>query len=198
MTKYILNSGNSKYNPEKANLFNNEILKGVGSQPKILFCFFARERDGWEEVFNKYKNNFLNTIDKNIKPIIKLAFPGKFIKQIKESDIIILYGGDDYLLQYWLKQYDIPKIWEGKIIASSSSGSNALANSSWTCDWRKCIDGLNILPVKFIPHFNSNFGNDDPRGKINWEDAKKELSEYGDKSFNIEALEEGDFIVIKK
>lgn len=26
-----------------------------------------------------------------------------------------LTGGDDYLLQYWMKQFDLPKIFEGKV-----------------------------------------------------------------------------------
>lgn len=196
MTKYILYSGGS--NPEKASLFNNEILKGLGVQPKILFCFFARAREDWEELFDKYKNNFLKTIEGNIKPEMELAFPDKFSEQVKKNDVVILLGGDDYLLQYWLNQYSLPKIWEGKVVASSSAGSNALVNSFWTCDWRKSIDGLNILPIKFISHFNSNFGDNDPRGKIDWKKAYKEISEYGNKSLEVNALEEGDFMVIEK
>lgn len=198
MTKYILNSGGLGDNPKKANLFYNEMLKDLGSKPKILFCFFARPREDWEKTFDKYKSNFLELIEKDLEPIIELAFPDKFIKQVNNNDVIIIFGGDDILIQYWLKQYDLPKLWEGKVVAGSSAGSNALVNSSWTCDWRKCIDGLNILPIKFIPHYNSDFGIDDPRGEIDWEKAYKEISEYGDKSFKIYALEEGDFVVIEK
>ena len=39
MTKYILNSGGLRNNPEKAKIFFDEVVKGLGSNPKILICF---------------------------------------------------------------------------------------------------------------------------------------------------------------
>ena len=60
------------------------------------------------------------------------------------------------------------------------------------------MDGLGILPIKFIPHYKSNWGSDDPRGSIDWEAALRELEEYGDASLPIHALEEGEYIVIEK
>lgn len=198
MTKYILNSGGAKNYPEKNKLFNDEILKGVGDKPNILFCFFARAREDWEIKFEDYKNNFSKMIDSNIKPEFELAYPDKFVEQVRDNDIIILQGGDDYLIKSWLEQYDLPKIWEGKIIVASSAGSNVLVNSFWTCDWRGCMDGLSILSVKFISHYRSEYGKDDPRGLIDWDKAYQELADYGDKSLPIHALEEGDFIVIEQ
>ncbi len=102
------------------------------------------------------------------------------------------------MLRFWFDQFDLEKIFEGKVVATSSAGSSILTTFSWTCDWRDCLEGLRILPIKFIPHFNGTYGNNDPRGPIDWENAKKELEEYGDKSLPIHALEEGDFIVIEK
>lgn len=198
MTKYILNSGGSNNNPDKAIIFSRELMKGLGSNPKILFCLFAQPREDWENKFLKHKENLLERIDGDIKPVVELAFPDKFVSQMVNNDAIIIYGGDDHLLQYWLKQYDLPKIWEGKVVAGSSAGSDALVKHFWTCDWRQCRDGLGILPLKFIPHYNSTYGSDDPRGPIDWQKAYDELSGYGDKSLPIHALEEGDFIVIEK
>jgi len=198
MTKYILNSGGLRRYPEKLALFHREILKGLGDNPKILFCMFARKREDWEEKFKEYKDGFSNSIDKNIKPVIELAMPEKFEEQVKESDVIILFGGDDYLIQYWLKQYDLPKIWEGKVVAGSSAGSNVLAEHFWTSDWKKCMNGFGILPIKFIAHYKSEYSHDDPKGAVNWDEVYTSLAEYGDKSLFIEALEEGDFIIIDK
>ena len=112
--------------------------------------------------------------------------------------MVMIMGGDDTLLQHWLKQFDVPKIWEGKIIATSSAGSNALVKHFWTCDWRECKDGLGILPIRFIPHFDSDFGSDDPRGPIDWKKALKELINYGDKSLPIHAPKEGDYVIINE
>ncbi len=198
MIKYILNSGGLKNNPEKANKFNQEVVKGLGKTPKILFCFFATVREEWEEKFINYTKLFLSSMDGEVKPQFELAFPDKFTEQIKNNDAIIIQGGDDILLLYWLKQYDLPKIWQSKVVAVSSAGSDALVKHFWTGDWRRIMDGLEILPIKFIPHFKSSYGQDDPRGPIDWEKAYKELEEFGDKSLPIHALEEGDFIVIEK
>ena len=198
MTKYILNSGNAKNYPEKASLFFHEMIKGLGKEPRILSCAFAEKRENWEEKFETSKKYLTGLVDDSIKPRFEMALPEKFIEQVKNNDVIIISGGDDYLLSYWLSKYDLPKLWEGKVVAASSAGSDALATHFWTCDWRQCLDGLGVLPIKFIPHYKSSFGETDSRGKINWDKAYEDLKAYGDPSLPIYALEEGDFVVIEK
>lgn len=198
MIKYILNSGGLRNWPEKAVKFNREIVKGLGAKPKILFCHFAIARENWEGKFAEYTQRFLESMDKGINPIFELAYPDKFIEQLKNNDAVVIHGGDDNLLLYWLKKFDLPEIWKGKVVAGSSAGSNALAKHFWTCDWRECFDGLGILGIKFIAHYKSDFGSDDSRGPIDWDIANQELEKYGDKSLPIYALEEGDYIVIEK
>jgi len=198
MTKYILNSGGTSKKPEKATLFFNEIIKDLGKNPKILYCIFALPRETWEMRHRNFSELFNQSIDSEIEPIFDLAFPDKFIEQIKNSDVVILSGGDDHLLSYWLRQYDLSEIWSGKIIATNSASSDILSKYFWTCDWRQCLTGLGILPIKFLPHYKSEYGANDPRGPIDWDKAYKELAEYGDKTLPMHALEEGDFIVIEK
>lgn len=198
MTKYILNSGGLRDQTEKARKFNLEIIKGLGQTPRILFCHFAAGREYWEEKFAEYTARFSESIGQEITPKFELAFPDKFVEQLKNNQAVIIHGGDDLLLQYWLKQYDWPEIWRDKVVAASSAGSDALVRNFWTCDWRQAKDGLGILPIKFIPHYKSAYGQDDPRGPINWEKAYQSLADYGDKSLPIYALEEGDFIVIEQ
>lgn len=201
MTKYILNSGNAKKFPEKEERFIKEIMIDFdpNKEVKILYCFFAQARERWEERYAKYREKFIQLVESDFDLEFELAFPEKFEEQIKSSDIILIQGGDDYLLQSWLKKFDLPRVWDGKVIATSSAGSDALVNSFWTCDWRKSVDGLNILPIKFMPHYKSKtYGLDDPRGPIDWEKAYKEISEYGDKNLPIYALEEGDFVVFRQ
>lgn len=60
------------------------------------------------------------------------------------------------------------------------------------------MDGLGILPIKFLAHYKSDFGASDPRGPIDWEKAYDELSKYGDTSLPIHALEEGYFVIINQ
>jgi hypothetical protein len=129
---------------------------------------------------------------------LELALPDDFENQIKNSDAIFIHGGDDHLIQYWFKKFDLPKIWDGKVVATSSASSDAMAQCFWTGDWREIMKGLGILPIKFLAHFESTYGSEDSRGPIDWQKAYKDLEEYGDTTLPIHALKEGEFVVIEK
>lgn len=198
MTKYILNSGGAKKFPEKEKVFVDEILKGLNGEVKVLYCFFAEPREHSEIKYESYKHDFEKLAGQNFNLTFDLALPNKFEEQTTLSDIILIQGGYDELVQFWLGKFDLPKMFDGKVVVGSSAGSDALANSFWTSDWRECMDGLGVLPIKFIPHFRSEIYNNDSRGPIDWDKAYEELENYGDKSLPIHALEEGDFVVIEQ
>ncbi len=197
MTKYILNSGGVSNNPELAKKFFAEIFKGLGSQPRLLVCLFSRGREYWDGKFIQEQENIPKLSPDGVSPILELAFPDLFEQQLKSTNALLIYGGDDHLLQYWLRKFDLPKIWDGKVVATSSAGSDAMVKYFWTCDWRENIDGLGILPIKFLPHFKSAYGNDDSRGPIDWDKAYEELKKYKE-DLPIYALTEGEFVVIEK
>ncbi len=198
MVKYILNSGGTRNYPDRAKKFFTEIVTGLGDKPRILICCFAQPREDWEQKFVQDKNTLFNLFPEGIQPVLEMAFPSTFEGQIENSDAVYIHGGDDHLLQYWLRQFDTPKIWDGKVVATNSASSNALSKHFWTCDWRQNMDGLGILPIKFLAHYKSAYGKDDSRGPVDWENGYKELEEYGDKSLPIHALEEGEYIVFEK
>jgi len=198
MTKYVINSGGLRKNPEKNKLFIAEILKDLGKKPKILLCFFAQKREDWENIYQEHLADTKKILPSGINPSFDLAYPEKFIEQVKASDALIIHGGDDHLVQYWLKQFDLKNLWQDKTIATSSASSNFLVKHFWTCDWRQTMDGAGLVDIKFIPHYKSNYGADDPRGPIDWDRAYSELEKYGDTSLPIYALKEGEFIVIEK
>lgn len=183
-------------NPDGARRFFAEATKGLSDNPKVLLCLFAYPREYWEKKFEEIKQKSL--YPEGIDPFFELAFPDKFEEQIENSDIMYIYGGDDYLLKYWFSKFNIPKIWEGKVIATNSASSNFLSKYFWTCDWRQCLDGFGLFSIKFLPHYESSYGDKDPRGPIDWDKAYKELENYGDKSLPIYALKEGEYVVFEK
>jgi hypothetical protein len=198
MTKYVVNSGGIGRRPELKKKFHQELVKDLSASPKFLLCNFAQVREDWELKFPGYSNAIAKDLPEGVHPSFELAMPAMFAEQCNRADVIYFHGGDDYLLQYWMKQYDVPKLFDGKVVATSSASSNMLATHFWTCDWRLCLDGLGILPIKFIPHYESDFGADDPRGPIDWQKAYDELAVYGDTSLPIHALTESEFIVLEK
>jgi hypothetical protein len=198
MTKYVLNSGGIKNAPNLKREFHRELAKDLGESPKFLLCNFAQGREYWETKFQGYSDAISEDLPDTVSPSFALAMPDTFATQCCEADIIYFHGGDDHLIQYWMRQFDLVELFKDKVVATNSASSNLLVAHYWTCDWRQCGDGLGILPIKFIPHYNSAFGDDDPRGSIDWERAKRELEEYGDKSLPIYALEEGEYKVFEQ
>ena len=197
MTKYVLNSGGISNKPELAKKFFTEVVSGFGNRPKLLICCFALPREEWEEKFSDDKSN-TDFFSEDITPKFELAFPDMFKDQLAKTDAVYIHGGDDHLLQYWLKQFDLPEIWDGKVVATNSASSHAIARHFWTCDWRQLMDGLGILPIKFLAHFKSDYGSDDPRGVIDWQEAYEQLEACGDTNLPIHALKEGEYVVIEQ
>lgn len=196
MTKYVVESGGISTHPDHKRRFHQEMIKGLGTHPHILFCGFAQLREDWNETFRKCQELVIEDMPQSTHPDFEMAIPDTFEQQCMNTDVIYLYGGDDYLLQYWMKQFDLLKIFGSKIVATNSASSNMLANSFWSCDWRKCIDGFGILPVRLIVHYLSEA--DDDEGPIDWQKAYNELEIYGDTSLPIHGLREGEFVVFNQ
>lgn len=197
MTKYVLNSGGIKNYPDRKKKFHREVVKGLSKTPKFLMCNFPQGREYWEAKFPAYCDAIRVDMPEGVTPSFELAMPDKFVQQCKDADVIYFHGGDEHLLHYWMEQFDVPTIFKDKVVATNSASSDMLAVSFWTCDWREVHDGFGVLPIKFIPHFKSNFGEDDPRGPIDWDKAYKDTKAYGDESLPILALEEGEYKVFE-
>jgi hypothetical protein len=198
MTKYVLNSGGIKRQPKLKKQFHQELVKGLGNTPKFLMCNFAQGREYWEPKFPGYCKAISEDMPPGVQPSFELALPATFTEQCKRADVIYFHGGDDHLLQYWMKQFKLHDLFKNKVVATNSASSDMLATHCWACDWRACAEGLAVLPIKFIPHYQSDFGHDDPRGPIDWQQAYNDLAAYGDTSLPIHALKEGEFIVMEK
>ena len=155
MTKYVLNSGGIKSQPKLKKQFHQELIKDLGNTPKFLLCNFAQGREYWEAKFQGYLHRIVEDMSDGVAPGFTLAMPDTFVEQCHQTDIIYFHGGDDQLLKYWMGRFDMKKLFKEKVVATNSASSNMLATHYWTCDWRQCGDGFGVLPIKFIPHFQS-------------------------------------------
>ncbi len=195
MTKYVVNSGGIKHQPQLKKQFHQEIVGGLGSSPKFLLCDFAQGREYWNVKFQGYTNSVREDMPEGITPTFELAMPATFAEQCKRADVIYMHGGDDDLLQYWMKQFDLDDLFNDKVVVGNSAGSDLLATHHWSCDWRECSDGFGFLPIKFIPHYQSHIDEADNRGPVDWQKAYDDLAAYGDTTLPIYALKEGEFAV---
>jgi len=195
MTKYILNSGGIKREPRLKKLYHQEIVQGLGNAPKFLLCNFAQGREYWDTKFLGYCEAIREDMPEGVTASFELAVPATFAEQCKRADVIYVHGGDDHLLRYWMSRFDVPELFTGKVVAGNSAGSDLLVKHHWSNDWRECGDGLGILPIKFIPHFESATDPADQRGPADWQAGYAELAAYGDTSLPIYALHEGEFAV---
>lgn len=198
MTKYVLQSGGIGRQPALKKQFHQELIKGLGNEPKFLLCNFAQPREDWENKFPGYCNAIATDMPDGIKPTFELAMPHIFVAQCKQADVIYFHGGDNDLVQYWMRKFDLPTIFKDKVVVTNSASSMMLVEGYYTCDWRSCRKGFGVLPIKFIAHYQSAAGDDPIRGSIDWQKAYDELAAYGDTSLPIHALKEGEFIVVEQ
>lgn len=193
-----MQSGGLKTEAEAAQAYFAELLDGLGDKPKLLWCFFATLPDDCTERFEKYTKLFKNYMPEGVDPINTNATVDDFEKQVREADAIYMHGGTVAPLKKILGTYDLSKLFDGKSVGTNSASSMVLARHTWSCDERVLEDGLGIFPIKFLAHFNSDYGSDDPRGPVDWEGAYEELKNYGDTNLPVYALEEGQFVVMEK
>jgi len=193
MTKYILAGGYIHKAPDGGRAFFEELVRGFGDKGpvKILNCLFARDEDSWaskleenREVFSKYIDNFE----------LILANPEKFVEQVKAADIIFLQGGYTKPLVDKLRENgDWIKYLDGKTVAGSSAGGDAIAKYYSVLKTSRVGDGLGLLPIKFIPHWKSDYSDDEVRD-IDWEAELIKMKGYRE-DLPIYTLAEGEFKV---
>lgn len=198
MTKYVLNSGGFTWQAALKKQYHQELVKGLGASPKFVLCNFAQGREFWDAKFQGYCDSIVEDMPEGVAPSFELAIPVTFAEQCKDADVIYFHGGDDHLLQYWMRKFNLGEIFKDKVVATNSASSDMLATHHWTSDWRSCADGFGILPIKFIPHYQSGLDGNDPRGPIDWQKAYEELAAYGDQKLPIHALKEGEFIIVEQ
>jgi peptidase E len=156
MTKFILHGGFTREANDLNDSFFRELLNGVPDNSTILFVYFASRTE--EEI--PIKSEILikkctdATLAKNLK--FKIATEEGFLKEIKGARVIFLSGGSTSKLLKTLRLYpDLTPFLEGKTIAGSSAGAYALAAVGASHSDESVREGLGIVPLRVICHFES-------------------------------------------
>ncbi len=194
-TKYILVGGYIHKALDGGRAFCEELVRSIDKKPiKILDCMFARKIEDWKESIEKDAAFFSKFIS-DFK--IELADPNTFTQQVKNSDIIYLRGGyTSRLIEALNKNNDWIKELNGKVLAGSSAGGEAIAKYYSIPKTQRVGDGVGLLPVKFIPHWMSDYA-DEEVSNIDWESELKKLKGYKE-DLPVYTLHEGEFKVFEK
>ncbi len=188
MSKYILVGGYVHKAEDGGKAFMEELVKGFNKPVKILDCVFADPEQA-EEKFKQDQERFSKFISDFT---LELATPEKFLEQLKECDAVFFRGGEtDILIDTLNKCGDWVPLLQGKTVAGTSAGAMMLAKYSHALEQNKIMDGLGILPVKVIAHWQSDIY------EVKWDEALTMLKEYKE-DLPTYTLKEGDYIVIEK
>jgi len=115
-----------------------------------------------------------------------------FSEQVNNCSVLYLHGGTTKDLISAIRQNgQWQKELDGKVVAGSSAGANAIGRFYWGLHSLKVEEGLGLLPIKVISHFRSDYN----APNIDWNRACEELSAHGP-SLPIMTLAEGQCVVV--
>lgn len=187
MTKYILHGGATRrFELEGNRGFFKEILADLPQKVKVLLIYFAREEKEIPENFMDDKNNFQSTSpNRQIEFQVAQENPLEFKEQIKWADAIYVRGGNTQKLLAKINQSpDFADLIKGKVYAGSSAGMYLVCKHYYSNDRRQFEQGLGILPIKGLAH---------------WDESKQDILEklrnIGE-DLPIYKVAEGQFIVL--
>lgn len=188
MTKFILSGGYYYKAPDGGAAFCKEISKDVAHRPiKLLDCLFGRPLETWDQKFSDDQRFFSQHVD-SVR--VELASQEKFVQQVKESDVIFFQGSRPEDIMSVLQT--IPgwsDMLADKTVVASSGGASMLSKYFGVGKTGRLGEGFGVLPIKFIPHWKSDYN----EGLvIDWDALLGKLAEYKE-SLEIVTLRDGEF-----
>lgn len=193
MTKIILIGGYPSHAPDNGRSLCNEMTAEFPEPVKILDVLFARPSQEWDATLKSDQEFFQRNLQaKQFK--LTMAHPEVFARQVAESDIVYLRGGDTAPLMNvlranpeWLRHIN------GKIIAGTSAGAYALCKYYHELNALGVQEGLSLLPYKILTHWESaEYGT-----PAQWHEYEQELKAYGNTSLPLLKLREGELRIFE-
>lgn len=170
-TKCLLHGGYTRYDNELNRTFLSEVVKGVPENGNILIVLFAVDAEKTEEQFANFKEKFTKYSEGKKLNFLQ-ATKEDFLSQVKMADAIYIQGGNTERLKQMLAVYpSFAETIKGKTVAGSSAGAYVLSKYYYTNSQNKVLEGLGILPVRTVCHYQSEIHpapeNIDPVSELN-------------------------------
>ena len=187
MTKYILHGGTKKVDEVyiRDYEFLREMLKIDKAVINILLCYFAKDPARWPDLLAEDQADF-NKVSDGKELIFHVADEQLFADQLAGVDVLYLRGGDGHLIKNILsKTKNLPELFAGKIVGACSAGVNVLAKYYYDNDYNQIEDGLGILDIKSICHYDGSLA-----------EARDRLMLHAEK-LEMVCLPEDEYIIIE-
>jgi hypothetical protein len=156
MTTYILHGGFSKIRNESNDRLYKTIAESV-SEGGIVLCTYFSVIDV-EKIPERFEGQKQYLIEQSEGKEFRceLAVKESFLEQVAAADAVILNGGSTNQLLEALRQYpELKTVFEGKMIVGSSAGAYALSAYNYDKSHKRMRDGLGLLEIKTVCHFES-------------------------------------------
>ena len=176
MTRYILAGGNDFAVEDYAKKLNVELSK-IGTNLKVLSCFYSRSADEWDQESIKWESWFKEKLD-NIKSHT-VAGLDTLEQQVLAADVVYFHGGNTKLLLEKLMQYkDLKTMLKNKTIIGSSAGANMLAKNYWSSTFQEPGKGRGIVDVSIMVHYGARNFAGIYRSEQDWQNEEIQLREF--------------------
>ena len=158
-TKFILHGGFSQGKKQQNDLFFQEMLKDTPDSVNVLLVYFAEAEEKVQLRIEQDKEEFnKNKGSKNLH--FRVASGVTFEKDCAWAHVVYLHGGRTVKIMESLSKYpNINQILSGRTVAGDSAGANALGKLFYSKNSKVIGNGLAILPLKIVAHYEDGVPN---------------------------------------
>ena len=190
MTTYILHGGRTKLDSASNNLFFKQFTDTVPkNQVKILLCYWAREKETWNELFENDKAKILKESTKKVDINI-IDVSENLPTQLKEADVLYFSGvEEEFLRPYMSRLQFLRKVLDNKVYIGSSMGA-LLASKYYVLSLSNqnedtVYDGLGLVPYNILCHWNIEANKDKKISMLKEKDPQTPLLLIEEEKFEV-------------
>lgn len=189
MTKFILHGGYAPaaHEPDYQDVFGL-LASSLARGATVVALNFAAARERQSDIFKSQQAQFASVANgRQLNFIQASEDPGSLGEQISSAAALFIRGGNELLLLPVLRALpNFVSLIDGKIIVGSSAGANTLARYYFSNSRSAVEEGLGILAIKTICHYNPTKAD------------KLEQLKIHDESLPVYPLGEGEMVQLER
>lgn len=154
MKRLILMGGRPWLAKDGGKRFVDTLLRYYPKKAKVAFCIFAQSEADWPETQSVNKKMF-EAFKEGRSFRFQVMSAENFAEVSAWADIIYLPGGSTARLLAALEMFDLYELWDGKLIAGASAGTNLFCAGFVSLQDKTFGHGLGWVQATCIPHWRA-------------------------------------------